>query len=158
MIYPPDLSVVDLDGGQVTQNIFDHYERQLFRFTFSECASMIATTASYDHEACLWDIASQRKRHSFVSRGQNLRYNDIAFSPDGRLTAAASQDGYMRVWSTQTGGLVYTSPKQSTSVKRVLFSPNGDFVASFTNKKSGIGSGTASHDNLIRLVPTDQMG
>ena len=92
-----------------------------------------------------------------MSPGQNLRYNDIAYSHDAELLAAASQDGFARVWNTKSGQLVYTSPKQKSSIKRILFSPNRELLAFYTNQESGLGSGTDSHDNLVRLVPTGSM-
>ncbi|MEC9466808.1 MAG: WD40 repeat domain-containing protein [Myxococcota bacterium] len=154
---PWEVLVIDLVSGEASGNIIGDYERQLYRFLLSSCSSLLATTAAYDHETCLWDVDQEQRRHSFMVRGQNMRHNDVAFSPCARLMAAASQDGHLRVWSTQSGGLVYTSPKQSTSLKRVLFSPGGDMIAFYTNLGSGVGSGTASHDNVVRLVPTASM-
>lgn len=54
---------------------------------------------------------------------------DIAFSPDGRLFATASEDGTARLWKTADGTPVAASLTHGASVLIVEFSPDGQLLA-----------------------------
>ena len=57
---------------------------------------------------------------------------DVAFSPDGRLLATASEDGTAGVWNPATGDCLHTLTGHTglfLSVKRVAFSPDGRLLA-----------------------------
>jgi WD40 repeat protein len=63
----------------------------------------------------------------------------VAFSPNGRLLASASNDRTVRLWDPATGALTQTLEGHSDSVWSVAFSPDGRLLAS------------ASHDRTVRL-------
>ena len=62
--------------------------------------------------------------------------NAVAFSPDGKLLATASSDGYVRLWNPATGRPVRAPIPAVTDVGRepgvlgVAFSPDGKLLAS----------------------------
>ena len=61
--------------------------------------------------------------------------NAVAFSPDGKLLAAAYGDGYVRLWNPATGQPVGRSPSRPAPARRadvngVAFSPDGKLLAS----------------------------
>jgi WD40 repeat protein/transcriptional regulator with XRE-family HTH domain len=64
----------------------------------------------------------------------NLGVNAVAFSPDGKLLAAAQANGYVRLWNPVTGQPVGAPLLASTSpqsyVAAVAFSPDGKLLAS----------------------------
>ncbi|HUY36584.1 MAG TPA: serine/threonine-protein kinase, partial [Pirellulales bacterium] len=63
----------------------------------------------------------------------------VAFSPDGRLLATASQDHTVRLWNASTGKLRATLKGHTDEVNAVAWSPDGKLVAS------------ASDDGTVRL-------
>ncbi len=73
----------------------------------------------------------------------NLGVNAVAFSPDGKLLAAAQANGYVRLWNPSTGQPVGAPLLASTSpqsyVAGVAFSPDGTLLA------------TAGDDGTLRL-------
>ena len=99
------------------------------RLAFSPDGAMLAA-AFFDHTTVLWDVA---KREQFGTlRGHRERVLDVAFSPDGEWIATASLDYTARIWETRTGQNVATLPG-AAPVRRVQWSPTGDYLATSTN-------------------------
>jgi WD40 repeat protein len=69
----------------------------------------------------------------------------VAFSPDGRFVATASDDETARVWETATGKEVYTLSGHEGPVRCVAFSPDGKRLA------------TGSDDGTARLWLLDPL-
>lgn len=72
-----------------------------------------------------WELPERpRSRRHQASAGLAA----LAVSPDGRSIAAARGDGYLTVWSTETGDLLLEESWQQRVVKSVSFSPDGHLL------------------------------
>ena len=63
-------------------------------------------------------------------RGHTEQVDSVAFSPDGRLLASASQDKTGKLWDVQTGELQRTLTGHEFIVAAVAFSPDGQTLVS----------------------------
>ncbi len=70
------------------------------------------------------------------------RVNGVAFSPDSKMVASASQDKSIRLWDAATGKLVRKLEGHEQEVYSVAFSPDG----------SKLGVGAFNHPNKDRTV------
>src|SRR5262249_45168340 len=68
---------------------------------------------------------------SRVLRGHGDIVESVAFSPDSKLLASASDDGTVKLWAVATGQNLKTLTGSSTdqSFNSVAFSPDGTLVA-----------------------------
>src|SRR5262249_14321844 len=70
-----------------------------------------------------------------VLRGPTALVNVIAFSPDGKLLASASDDHGVRIWDVQTGR-VRLLGEHTDEAWCIAFSPNGRLLASSSKDKT----------------------
>ncbi len=57
------------------------------------------------------------------------KIQDLAFSPDSKLLATASDDGATKVWDTHSGRQRFSMPNRRAPVHAVTFSPDGRYLA-----------------------------
>ena len=77
----------------------------------------------------LWAIASETAVEGPLLKHSRKPVHEIAFSPDGKYLASASDDKDVVVWDLQTKQK-YRSWSHPEKVLDVAFSPNGNWVAS----------------------------
>jgi RNA polymerase sigma factor (sigma-70 family) len=106
----------------------DHYGF-VTRLTFSPDGKFLAECGQ-DHEVRVWDVAAGKAVHLFEDPNVGTTIFSVAFSPDGKLLAAAFRGA--TVWDLATGKEVHHfdgrdgGPKEAHAV---AFSPDGRALA-----------------------------
>jgi tetratricopeptide (TPR) repeat protein len=125
-------------------------------------------TASDDHTARIWDTTTGQECLSVVHKGvrpnarrrpTHVRERTVAFSPNGRWLATASDDDTARIWDTTTGQQLATLTHNNV-VAGVAFSPDGhrlatasqDHTAQIWNTTTGQQLIIFTHDKPVRGV------
>jgi curved DNA-binding protein CbpA/ribosomal protein L40E/DNA-binding beta-propeller fold protein YncE len=94
-------------------------------------------------EVTLWDVPSGMWQMTFEGHGgafimiwaeQSGSVRGLAFSPDGKTLATASEDWSIKLWDVTTGKMKRRL-KHSKPVRAVAFSPDGKMVASATDQE-----------------------
>jgi WD40 repeat protein len=68
--------------------------------------------------------------------GHSSIVNSVAFSPDGKTLASASDDNTIKLWNRETGKEITTLTGHSLRVNSVVFSPDGKTLASASDDKT----------------------
>jgi WD40 repeat protein len=142
-INPTSIGVWDVNTG--------HCLHVLGTANYASCAAFsadgrqlavgISLEYARDPEALqIWDLATGKV--ALTPEGFLPGVNGLAFSPDGKLLAAAvgnygGGDGEVRVWDAVTGQPVFNLRGHSECVWRVSFSPDGKRLASASGKYDG---------------------
>jgi WD40 repeat protein len=91
-------------------------------------------SGSRDETVKIWDLAS--KKAIFTSEKQKDQIRKIVFSPDGKLLAAAIQNGEIKVWDVDKQEEKYAIRAHEKPVISLIFSPNGEILASGSEDNS----------------------
>ena len=114
--------ILSLSTGEVLNNLNVGLVEKL---TYDPMGNYLAVGAA--SHIFLWELNTWQTRIIPAHLGANRGLHSIAISPDGKLIVSCANDGRVRLWDAQTGGLV--NAWFEPGVNDVAFSPNGRMVA-----------------------------
>jgi WD40 repeat protein len=140
----PNLQLWELTSGQLRREIslprhlqvestpLDHAVRDYWQAIRDQtiCFAPDERTLAWSHhnQVTLWDVARGKELRQFG--GQHAPVYDVAFTPDGKLLAAASSDGTVRLWDVATATLRAELIGHHGGVFCVAFTPDGRSLVS----------------------------
>lgn len=108
-----------------------HTDR-IFGLTFSPDGRRLATSAG--RTVRVWSVPEGRCRHKF--RAFRASSMCRAFSPDGTMLVAGSNEGRVRIWEVESGRELCDHDWQQGGVADVAFSPDGLTAAAACSKQA----------------------
>jgi RNA polymerase sigma factor (sigma-70 family) len=100
---------------------------QVGSLAYSASGKLLASGGWGNPFVALWDPETGRER--LAARVSRVGVNDLAFSPDGQLLAAAGRDGVAYLWDAATGKPRLELKGYRGEVKALAFSARGDALA-----------------------------
>jgi WD40 repeat protein len=129
------------DGDLLTS--FGDYSVAITAVAFNPQRSQLAT--AWDKTIQIWDATDRTLLKTL--RGHRGKIRDLAFSPDGRLLASASEDNTVKLWTvklstvkhwSQSGKPLTTLDSHSHAVRSLAFSPDSQMLASASDDQTGL--------------------
>lgn len=135
------LCLWDVNSGKQLHRYAGHTQYSISEIVFNPDGKTFASADS-SGDVRVWDVES--RRHLFrASAGGSA--NSIAYSPDGKLLAAAAdyKDGWIYLFDAYTGDHIRWLITNTRRISCLAFSPDGKTLAS------------GSYDNTVRLWDVD---
>lgn len=126
----------DVDGGNEVRKLEGH-NHSVSRASVSPDGRKLAT-GGFDGTVSLWDLDSGRQLVAL--KGHSGFIYGVAFSGEGKQLVTVGNDGILRFWDGTIGKRYYVDlPSQKAEFTKVIFSPDGRFLAWASGSKSGKG-------------------
>ena len=124
------------------------HTRDVYSLAFKPNSYLLASgAAGWDETIRIWDVEDRDDlRHVRTLRGHTDLISSVAWSPDGKTLASASQDGTVRLWNPNNGINFAVLRGHAERVHCVAWSPDGRILAS------------GSADDTVRLWDPDTHG
>ncbi len=161
-----DVLLFDLDVAVENQNQRNIFRKNSSEFpvhdlAFSNSGQFLAIGGSNSNTGfgyvTIWDIEEKENYGPPQMKGFTARVNDIEFSPDDRLLAAASNDGTVRMWDMDPDN-IFDLPTVFDDHGGADATGSSRWVFDLDFNPAGDGLITAAGDGLLRLFPTKPDG
>src|SRR5207249_939658 len=125
----------DVQTGQETLTLQGH-TGMIEHVAFSPDGKRLASgTGGYSrrdkpvpNDVKVWD--AQTGQEMLTLKGHTNYVSAVAFSPDGKRLATASNDGVVKVWEAQTGQELLNLKGHTNRINGLAFSPDGKHLTS----------------------------
>jgi WD40 repeat protein len=132
---PGHILIWSMRAGTVVHDLKmpNHY----IDLAFSPDSKNLAAAGVHNDTVGIWDVATGKLAERQLA-GDSISASSVAYSPDGKLFAAARGDR-IRIWDLATGRSITTLTGHSASVRQVLFTADSQRIV------------TASTDNSAKV-------
>ena len=149
-----DLSIrmFDIETGTLLHTLRGHVKPVTQIIPSTDDSALL--TISNESAAKLWDIAKGKEKISLS--GFMGRTESISFSPDGSMLASGSEYGLVKIWNYLEGREIwnYVLEEKYNYIHSVLFSPVGNFLATYAGKQVVLVDGKKGNE-IKKLVAAD---
>lgn len=113
------------------QFLRDGHDSVVRQFAIAPNGKKLVST-SQDAKIIVWDFATRARLATLTHNNLNP-VSAVAFSPDSRMFATSCSDGTVNVWNAETYAKLAVVGGHKASVKRILFSTNGQWLMTATS-------------------------
>jgi len=135
------IRIWDIETGAPVGEPLSGHEESINALAFSPDGAWLAS-ASSDESVRFWQTSTESSSTEVLKPLLASReLHSLAYSPDGTLIAAGDSYGDIWVWSTTQGeGQPRKLIGPSYSIRSVIFTPDGNFIAAALNPVSALGT------------------
>jgi WD40 repeat protein len=143
MAFSPDrsqLAVASADGPTRLWDVGGNFKERGWigssgaRFTaiaYSRSQTLALGSGTLDGAIRLFDVSDKSPRELTGLKGAHGAINALAFSPDGKVAAAAGEDRMLRIWEVAAAGPPRAELKgHGGAIRALAFTPDGQGLAS----------------------------
>jgi WD40 repeat protein/serine/threonine protein kinase/Flp pilus assembly protein TadD len=145
----------DLESGREFLRLEGHKEL-VSRVCFSPDGRKLASCggtwgSGRTGELKVWDLATRQVQ--FEQTGFGELATGIAFHPNGKVLASSGYDRMVRLWNLETGQELRTLSGHNGPVRRVVFSPDGQRIASCSGVDRTVKVWDANDGKIVVTLP-----